>query len=413
MFYEETDNAYVEVPDTWKFLNDGKSYIITSEQDGYNHIYIYNTDGNKVCQVTSGEFDVVDICGVDEKNEKIYFRSHESGAINTDLYVTDFKGKKRTCLNNGGRLGTYQAYFSSGCKYYICAFSDANTAPIYTLHDSKGKQIKVLQDNADLQQRLSDYGKEKKEFGVLTTTEGVDLNYYIIKPADFDENKQYPLFCYVYGGPGNQQVTNSYGYNDYNWFRMLAQKGYVVVCFDGRGTGGRGAYFKKMTYRNLGHYECVDAIEAAKWFGRKPWIDENRIGIFGWSFGGYLSSLCILKGNDVFKSAIAVAPVTTWRYYDNIYTERFLQRPQDNSAGYDDNSPITYANRLKGNYLLVHGTADDNVHFQNAIDLVSALEKADKQFDFRVYPNKNHSIYGGNTRLNLYKLMTDFIERKL
>lgn len=411
--YTEDDKAYVEVPDTWKFLDDGKSFLITSERDGYNHIYLYGMDGQLIRQITTGNFDVVNICGIDEKNQKIYYRSHESSPINTDLYVIDFKAKKKVCLNNGGRLGTYQANFSTGCKYYISTFSDANTAPIYTLHDAKGKEIKVLQDNAALQQRLAQYGREKKEFGTLTTSEGVELNYYIIKPANFDENKQYPLFFYVYGGPGNQQVTNSYGWSDYNWFRMLAQKGYVVACFDGRGTGGRGAEFKKCTYRNLGHYECIDAIEAAKWFGKKPWIDENRIGIFGWSFGGYLSSLCILKGNDVFKSAIAVAPVTTWRYYDNIYTERFLQRPQDNPDGYDNNSPINFADRLKGNYLLVHGTGDDNVHFQNALDLVTALEKADKQFEMRVYPNKNHSIYGGNTRLNLYKLMTDFIERKL
>ena len=411
--YTEEDAAYVEVPDTWKFLADGKSFLITSEKDGYNHIYLYDMNGKQVCQLTSGNFDVVDVCGIDEKNQRVYFRSHESGAINTDLYVVDMKGKKRTCLNYQGRLGTYSASFSTGCKYYISIFSDANSAPVYTLHDSKGKLIKTLQDNADLQNRLAEYGREKKEFGTLTTSEGIELNYYIIKPSNFDENKQYPLFFYVYGGPGNQQVTNSYGWSDYNWFRMLAQKGYVVVCFDGRGTGGRGAQWKKMTYRNLGHYECIDAIEAAKWFAKKPWIDENRIGIFGWSFGGYLSSLCILKGNDVFKTAIAVAPVTTWRYYDNIYTERFLQRPQDNPEGYDNNSPINFADRLKGNFLLVHGTGDDNVHFQNALDLATALEKADKQFEMRVYPNKNHSIYGGNTRLNLYKLMTDFIERKL
>ncbi len=411
--YTEEDKAYVDVPDTWQFLADGKSFIITSEKDGYNHIYLYGMDGQLIRQITSGNYDVVNVCGIDEKNQKIYYRSHESSAINTDLYVIDFKAKKKECLNYEGRQGSYSATFSNGCKYYISIFSDANTPPIYRLHDSKGKLIKTLQDNAALQQRLAEYGAEKKEFGTLKTDEGVELNYYIIKPADFDENKQYPLFFYVYGGPGNQQVTNSYGWSDYNWFRMLAQKGYVVVCFDGRGTGGRGAEWKKMTYSNLGHYECIDAIEAAKWFGRKPWIDENRIGIFGWSFGGYLSSLCILKGNDVFKSAIAVAPVTTWRYYDNIYTERFLQRPQDNPDGYDNNSPLNFADRLKGNYLLVHGTGDDNVHFQNALDMATALEKADKQFEMRVYPNKNHSIYGGNTRLNLYKLMTDFIERKL
>ncbi|MBR6417903.1 MAG: S9 family peptidase, partial [Bacteroidales bacterium] len=308
--YTEDDKAYVEVPETWEFLADGKSFLITSEKDGYNHIYLYGMDGNLIRQITSGNFDVINICGIDEKNQKIYYRSHESSPINVDLYVIDFKAKKKVCLNydvknklnqdygDGGIkddkyvLGTYQANFSKGCKYYICTYSSANRAPRYTLHDSKGAIIKVLQDNAALQQRLSQYGREKKEFGTLTTSEGVELNYYIIKPANFDENKQYPLFFYVYGGPGNQQVNNAYGWSDYNWFRMLAQKGYVVACFDGRGTGGRGAEFKKCTYRNLGHYECIDAIEAAKWFGKKPWIDENRIGIFGWSFGGYLSSLC-------------------------------------------------------------------------------------------------------------------------
>lgn len=434
--YTETDNAYVEVPETWKFLADGKSFIITSEKDGYNHVYLYGMDGKLKRQITSGKYDVVDVCGIDETNKRVYYTSRQHGAINKSLFVTEFGGKKlkTTCLNynmkmivanfdntnvevpvdeSGVVLGSYTAHFSEGCKYYICVYSNANMPPVYTLHDSKGKFVKMLQENVDLRKTMAEYGEEKKTFGTLTTSEGVELNYYIIKPADFDENKQYPLFIYVYGGPGNQQVNNSYGYSDYYWFRMLAQKGYVVACFDGRGTGGRGADFKKMTYRNLGHYECIDAIEAAKWFGNKSWIDEKRIGIFGWSFGGYLSSLCILKGNDVFKSAIAVAPVTTWRYYDNIYTERFLQRPQDNPSGYDDNSPLNFADRLKGNYLLVHGTGDDNVHFQNALDMATALEKADKQFEMRVYPNKNHSIYGGNTRLNLYKLMTDFIMRKL
>ena len=407
----EKDEAYVEVPETWTFLQDGKNMLITSEKDGYNHIYMYDLQGRLVRQITSGNYDVVGICGIDEKRGTIYYTSHESSPINTDLYMIDLKGKKKVSLT--GKPGTYSAAFSKGCKYYIQTWSDANHAPVYTLHDSKGKQISVLQDNAKLQSTMEEYGTGRKTFGTFTTSLGTDLNYYIILPPAFDSTRQYPLFFYVYGGPGNQQVTNRYGYNDYYWFHMLAQQGYVVVCFDGRGTGGRGAAFKKMTYRNLGQMECEDAIEAAKYFGAKPWIDAERIGIFGWSFGGYLSTLSILKGNDVFKSAIAVAPVTTWRYYDNIYTERFLQRPQDNPKGYDDNSPLNFADRLQGNYLLIHGTGDDNVHVQNALDLVTALEKAGKHFEFRLYPNKNHSIYGGNTRLNLYELMTDFILRKL
>ena len=409
--YTEEDDAYVEVPDTWMFLKDGKHMLLTSERDGYNHIYMYDLNGKLVNQITKGSYDVVSICSVDEKEGIIYYLSHETSPLNKELYSIDFKGKKKKRLSD--MPGWYSASFSANSKYYISTFTDANTPPIYTLHQNNGKLLKTLEDNADLRERMREYGVGNKQFGTLTTTLGSDLNYYIILPPDFDSTKKYPLFFYVYGGPGNQQVTNSYGYSDYYWFHMLAQNGYVVACFDGRGTGGRGAHFKKMTYKNLGKMECEDACEAARWFAKKSWIDESRIGIFGWSFGGYLSTLSILKGHDVFKSAIAVAPVITWRYYDNIYTERFLQRPQDNPRGYDDNSPLNFANLLEGNYLLVHGTGDDNVHFQNAVDMVTALEAAGKQFEFRIYPNKNHSIYGGNTRLNLYELMTDFIYRKL
>ncbi|MBO4752204.1 MAG: S9 family peptidase [Bacteroidales bacterium] len=412
VIYDETDRAYVEVPDTWQFLNDGKSFIITSERDGFRHIYLYGLDGKLLRQLTSGSFEVKAVCGIDEKSQTVYFTSHESSPVNTDLYKIDFKAKKKVCLNHSG-LGTYSAMFSKGCKYYITVYSNANAAPVYSLYNAKGKLVKTLVDNARLQQQMADYGTLRKQFDSFSTSTGTDLNYYVIKPADFSESKKYPVLFYVYGGPGNQQVTNSYGYSDYYWYHMLADKGYVVVCFDGRGTGGRGAEFKKQTYRDLGHMECEDAIEAARWFGKQPWVDADRIGIWGWSFGGYLSSLAILKGNDVFKAAIAVAPVITWRYYDNIYTERFLALPEGNAKGYDDNSPLNFAERLSGNYLLIHGTGDDNVHVQNSLDMLSALERAGKQFEFRLYPNKNHSIYGGNTRLNLYQLMTDFILRKL
>lgn len=409
--YEEEDEAYVEVPDTWRFLADGRHMLLTSERDGYNHIYLFDIEGKLVNQITKGNYDVVSICSVDEKNGLIYYLSHQTSPIDRTLYSIDFKGNKQKMLSPAE--GWSNASFSANSKYYICTFTDANTPPVYTLHSNSGKLLKTLEDNAALKTRMTEYGAGNKRFGTLTTSRGTELNYYLITPPNFDSTKRYPLFFYVYGGPGNQQVTNSYGGSDYYWFHMLAQEGYVVACFDGRGTGGRGAAFKKMTYKNLGKMECEDAIEAARWFGKKQWIDEDRIGIFGWSFGGYLSTLSILKGNDVFKSAIAVAPVITWRYYDNIYTERFLQRPQDNPRGYDDNSPLNFANLLQGNYLLVHGTGDDNVHFQNAAAMVSALETAGKQFEFRIYPNKNHSIYGGNTRLNLYQLMTDFLHRKL
>lgn len=420
--YAEQCDTYVEVPDTWQFITVGKGkkakeqMLITSEKDGYRHIYLYGMDGKLVKQVTSGNYEVCDVPGVDVKNQRLYYTSREDGAINKSLFVIGFDGKKKERLNPPC-TGTYSATFSQGCKYYIQTWSHAVHAPVYTLHDAKGKLVKTLQDNAELEQKMKDYGAQNKEFGTFKTSGGTELNCYFILPQGFDHNqsKQYPVLIYVYGGPGNQQVTNSYGYSDYYWYHMLAEKGYVVFCFDGRGTGGRGAQFKKQTYGDLGRMECEDAIEAARWLGQQSWVDKDRIGIWGWSFGGYLSTLSLLKGNDVFKAAIAVAPVMNWRYYDNIYTERFLALPKDNAKGYDDNSPLNFADRLQGNYLLIHGTGDDNVHFQNSAEMVERLENAGKQFEFRIYPNKNHSIYDatGNTRLNLYQLMTDFIMRKL
>ena len=444
--YTEQCDTYVEVPDTWQFITVGKGkkvqpmMLITSERDGYRHIYLYDMQGNLVRQVTSGNYEVCDVLGIDEKNQRLYYTSRELGSTNKSLYVIGFDGKKKQCLNrqmsiqeavgslypycfevSSGAIGniyvtgTYNATFSNGCKYYIQTWSAANHAPVYTLHDAKGKLVKTLQDNAELQQKMADYGTGHKKVFAFPTSTGTSLNCYTITPADFDSTKHYPVLIYVYGGPGNQQVTNSYGYSDYYWYQMLAEKDYVVFCFDGRGTGGRGAAFKKQTYGDLGRMECEDAIEAARWLGQQSWVDKDRIGIWGWSFGGYLSTLSLLKGNDVFKMAIAVAPVMNWRYYDNIYTERFLGLPKDNAKGYDENSPLNFADRLRGNYLLIHGTGDDNVHFQNSAEMVEKLENAGKQFEFRIYPNKNHSIYDatGNTRLNLYQLMTDFIERKL
>ncbi len=433
MLYDEQDKAYVEVPDTWQFLQvkSGKrkeenQMLITSERDGYRHVYLYGMDGKLVKQVTTGNWEVCDVPGIDIKNQRLYYTSREHGAINKSLFVIGFDGKKKQCLNDLTRnwkntedryvLGTYGATFSNGCKYYIRTYSTANDAPLYTLHDAGGKLIKVLEDNMELNKKMKvEYETHRKTFGSFTTSIGTQLNYYTIKPKNFDQNKRYPVLIYVYGGPGNQQVSDSYGGADYYWYHMLAEKGYVVFCFDGRGTGGRGAQFKKQTYADMGRMECEDAIEAARWLGQQSWVDKDRIGIWGWSFGGYLSTLSLLKGNDVFKTAIAVAPVMNWRYYDNIYTERYLGLPQDNAKGYDDNSPLNFADRLQGNYLLIHGTGDDNVHFQNSAEMVERLENAGKQFEFRIYPNKNHSIYDatGNTRLNLYQLMTDFILRKL
>lgn len=409
--YDERNECYIEQVEDVTFLSDKKNFILKSEKNGFMNLYKVNIYTKEIEPITTGQYDVADICYIDDKSGKIYFTAAQSEAYNRELLVVD-KNKKIKKLS--GKVGTYTADFSATGKYYISSFSDTDTPTIYTVNDNTGKALVVLEDNKDLKAVLSNYGKERKEFGKFKTSSGQELNYWIIKPEKMESGKKYPLLFYVYGGPGSQEVLNSQSRaSDYMWFRMLAQKGYVVACVDGRGTGMRGEKFKKCTYMELGKYETEDQIEAAKYFGSLSFIDKNRIGIFGWSYGGYMSSLCITKGADYYKTAIAVAPVTNWRYYDNVYTERFMRTPQENADGYDMNSPINHVEKLKGNYLLIHGTADDNVHYQNSMDLITALVKANKQFEHFAYPNKDHGIYGGNTRLHLYTLMTDFILRKL
>lgn len=409
--YDERNECYIEQVEDVTFLSDKKNFILKSEKNGFMNLYKVNIYTKEIEPITTGQYDVADICYIDDKSGKIYFTAAQSEAYNRELLVVD-KNKKIKKLS--GKVGTYTADFSATGKYYISSFSDTDTPTIYTVNDNTGKTLVVLEDNKDLKAVLSNYGKERKEFGKFKTSSGQELNYWIIKPEKMESGKKYPLLFYVYGGPGSQEVLNSQSRaSDYMWFRMLAQKGYVVACVDGRGTGMRGEKFKKCTYMELGKYETEDQIEAAKYFGSLSFIDKNRIGIFGWSYGGYMSSLCITKGADYYKAAIAVAPVTNWRYYDNVYTERFMRTPQENADGYDMNSPINHVEKLKGNYLLIHGTADDNVHYQNSMDLITALVKANKQFEHFAYPNKDHGIYGGNTRLHLYTLMTDFILRKL
>lgn len=409
--YDERNECYIEQVEDVTFLSDKKNFILKSEKNGFMNLYKVNIYTKEIEPITTGQYDVADICYIDDKSGKIYFTAAQSEAYNRELLVVD-KNKKIKKLS--GKVGTYTADFSATGKYYISSFSDTDTPTIYTVNDNTGKVLVVLEDNKDLKAVLSNYGKERKEFGKFKTSSGQELNYWIIKPEKMESGKKYPLLFYVYGGPGSQEVLNSQSRaSDYMWFRMLAQKGYVVACVDGRGTGMRGEKFKKCTYMELGKYETEDQIEAAKYFGSLSFIDKNRIGIFGWSYGGYMSSLCITKGADYYKTAIAVAPVTNWRYYDNVYTERFMRTPQENADGYDMNSPINHVEKLKGNYLLIHGTADDNVHYQNSMDLITALVKANKQFEHFAYPNKDHGIYGGNTRLHLYTLMTDFILRKL
>lgn len=407
----ETDKAYVDITDNLTFLKDN-SFIWTSEKDGYNHIYHYNKTGKLISQVTKGLWEVTAYYGFDEKTGNIFYQSVENGSINRDVYRVALNGKNKTRLTP--QTGTNAATFSPNFQYFINSFSSATQPTVYTLNNVKdGKLVKEIKNNNALKAKLEKYNLPAKEFMEITTEKGHKLNAWMIKPKDFDPNKKYPVFMYQYSGPGSQQVNNEWHSTDDYWFMMLSQQGYIVACVDGRGTGYKGAAFKKVTYKELGKYEVEDQIDAAKVFGKYNYVDASRIGIFGWSYGGFMSSNCILKGNDVFKMAIAVAPVTNWRFYDSVYTERYMQTPQENASGYDDNSPINHVSKLKGPFLLVHGTADDNVHVQNTMRMVEALVQANKQFDWAIYPDKNHGIYGGATRLQLYTKMTNFIKENL
>ena len=407
----EKDKAYVDVTDNLTFLKDN-SFIWTSEKDGFNHIYHYDKTGKLKNQITKGNWEVTSYYGFDEKNKTVYYQSVENGSINRDVYsiLIDGKSKKRLSL----KTGTNSATFSPNFQYFINTHSSATSAPYYSLNDSKtSKEVKKIKSNEAVEEKLAKYDVTPKEFFEVTTVKGHKLNAWMIKPKNFDPTKKYPILMYQYSGPGSQQVNNDWNNSDDYWFMMLAQEGYVVACVDGRGTGFKGAEFKKCTQKELGKFEVEDQIDAAKVFGTYSYIDKTRIGIFGWSYGGFMASNCIFQGADVFKTAIAVAPVTSWRFYDSIYTERYMQTPQENASGYDNNSPITHVSKLKGNLLLIHGSGDDNVHVQNTMKMVEALVQANKQFDMAIYPDKNHGIFGGKTRLQLYTKMTNFLKEKL
>lgn len=406
----EVDKAFVEIQDNLTFLTDN-SFIWTSEKGGFNHIYHYSKEGKLLNQVTKGNWEVTNFFGINEKSKTVYYQSVEDGSINRTIYSIKLNGTAKKRLTNAS--GTNQASFSKNLNYFINTFSDANTPPIYTLHQSNGNQLKEILNNNKLSQKLANYNTSKKEFFVLNTKNG-DFNAWMFKPINFDATKKYPIFMTQYSGPGSQSVSNTWNAaNDY-WYQHLAEKGYIVVCVDGRGTGYKGADFKKVTYKELGKYEVEDQIESAKELGKRSYVDANEIGIWGWSYGGFMSANCLFKGNDVFKMAIAVAPVTSWRFYDSIYTERYMRTPQENPSGYDENSPLNFADLLKGNFLLVHGSGDDNVHVQNTMRLTNALVEANKPFDLAIYPDRNHGIYTGkNTRLHLYEKMTRFIEENL
>ena len=413
LIISESSATYVDLDynDDLQYLSDGDSFIRTSEQDGYKHIYLHDMNGTLIRQITTGDWEVTEMVSVDEKANKIYFISTEASPLERNFYEIGLNGKGKKALTPA--QGTHRINMSPDHRFFIDYYTTTEKPVTVTLNESSGKEVVVLEKNEILNKTLESFALGKKEFFSFPTVDGTELNGYMIKPTDFDPNKKYPVLMYVYGGPGSQNVLNSWGGTRDMWHQALVAEGIIVACIDNRGTGGRGRDFKHSTYANLGALETIDQIEGGKYLAKMPFIDEERLGIWGWSYGGYMSSLVLMKGNDVFKTAVAVAPVTTWRYYDTIYTERYLQTPQLNPSGYDDNSPIMHVNKLKGNFLLIHGTGDDNVHFQNTVDLVDALITADKQFETFYYPNRNHGIYGGNTTWHLYSMMTDFLKRKL
>ena len=407
----ETDAAWIETDNlSLEFLEDN-SFLWASERDGFRHFYWYTPDGKLKKQITKGNWEITDYYGFSPKNSEILVQTTEKGSTNRVVSKINIKTGKKQIVSESN--GTNNADFSKSFQYFINTHSSAEQPNTYTLRDFNGKTLRELQNNNSALKKLQSDGFVAKEFLQIPNKNGDQMNAWMIKPKDFSPNKKYPVLMFQYSGPGSQQVSNAWDGRNTIWFNLLAQKGYIVLCVDGRGTGYRGTKYKKATYKNLGKYEIEDQIAAAQWIGSQSYVDAGRIGIFGWSFGGYMASLAMTKGADVFKVGIAVAPVTTWRYYDTIYTERYLQTPQENPQGYDENSPINFADLMKGKYLLIHGTADDNVHYQNAVEMTEVLIQKNKEFEFMTYPDKNHGIYGGNTRLHLHQKMTDFILNNL
>ncbi len=409
--FTESDKRWIDTDNvTLEFLADN-SFIWGAERDGNRHLYWYDQDGKLKKQITKGKWEVTNYYGFNPKTKEVYIQTTQQGSINKVVSKVNINTGKTTLISNN--TGTNSANFSHNFNYYIETSSSAAKPYTFVLKDGNGKTLKELQNNDEQLKKLQADNMVTKEFFTIPNEAGDQMNAWVMKPKDFDPNKKYPLFMFQYSGPGSQQVTNSWDQGNGLWFNHLVQKGYIVACVDGRGTGYRGTEYKKVTYLNLGKYEIDDQIATAKWFGKQSYINKDRIGIFGWSYGGYMASLALTKGADVFKVGIAVAPVTNWRYYDSVYTERFMRTPQENPAGYDDNSPTSYAELLKGKFLLIHGTADDNVHFQNSMEFAEALIQNKKQFEFMAYPDKNHGIAGGQTRAQLYQKMTDFLLNNL
>ena len=385
------------------------NFVMMSEKDGFNHLYLYSAGGNLIKQITKGKFEVKSFLGWDEKTNTYYYSSNEESPLRTAIYKIDAKGRK-TKLSS--REGTNQAIFSKSMKYYINTFSNLATPPVITINDNTGKTLTTLVDNKKLAQKVASMNLPSKEFFTFTTSDGVQLNGWMMKPANFDASKKYPVIMHQYSGPGSQQVIDRWNIGsrgDGGMFEAyMADHGFISVCVDGRGTGGRGSDFEKCTYLNLGVKEARDQVETALYLGTLPYIDSKNIGIWGWSFGGYSTLMSMSEGTPAFKAGVAVAAPSDWRYYDTVYTERFMRTPKENMEGYQASSAMTRASQLNGELLLIHGTADDNVHLRNASEYSEALIQADKQFDMHIYTNRNHSIRGGNTTKHLLTRVTEF-----
>jgi dipeptidyl-peptidase-4 len=402
--------TYVDITDDLTFVGN-KGFIISSEADEYNHLYYYDLHGKLINQITSGNWDVMEFKGYHESARTLYYVSTENGAINRDVYSIRLDGKKKQRLSS--RPGHTDFNFTTGYKYYISSYSDASTPPVYELYSIDGKLVKTLENNSALLEKMKKYALSKREFMKVRGADGTELNAWMMKPVNFDPSKRYPVYMYAYNGPGSNLCNNGWSGQDYFWHNLLTQEGYIVFCVDGRGTMGRGRQFKHSTYLQLGKLETQDQLEAARYLGSQAFVDKSRIGFQGCSFGGYMAALMITKGADILKTQVAVARVRNWKYYDNIYTERFMRKPQDNKSGYEDNSPVNFVKNIKGNFLLIHGSADDNVHVQNSMEMAAAMVKNNIPFDFMIYPNKNHGISGGYTRLHIYSKILKFVKENL
>jgi dipeptidyl-peptidase-4 len=404
LILKDENKAYIDA-DFMKAIRFSPSgFLYISEKDGYAHIYQYSPTGVEQRQVTSGNWDVTRLIGKDETSGTIYYESAEESPLRRSIYSIDTKGRKTKI---SVQEGTNSAQFSNSYAYYVNTSSNTKTPPLITVHETKtGKLLRTIQDNARLKEKLNGYGFPQKEFITITTASGEELNAWILKPANFDASLKYPLVMFQYSGPNSQQVLDKF---EIGWEQYLSARGYLCVSVDGRGTGARGEAFRKCTYMQMGYLESQDQAAAAVALGKLPYVDAGRIAIWGWSFGGYNTLMALSVGKGVFKAGIAVAPVTDWRYYDSIYTERYMRTPQENKKGYDETSPLLLAEDLQGKLLLIHGTADDNVHFKQTADYSEALVQAGKQFEMQIYKDRNHSIYGGNTRMHLYTRMSEFL----